>query len=82
MGRLQKNVIAALSLFHLRQKKPLVIMTCGKDDWLYSRNKKFANVLKRQNIPCTFLEINGNHEVSCFREGLYKAMNIVSIIND
>lgn len=78
----RKNVVAALSLFHSRQQKPFVIMTCGTDDWLYSRNKKFADILKRQNIPCVFLIIDGNHDGPCFREGLRKAMELVNSIND
>ena len=50
-------------------------MSCGTEDWLYSRNKKFADELKKQKINHVLVEIPGKeHDSMCFKDGLWEGM--------
>ena len=52
-----------------------VFMSCGTEDWLYSRNKKFADELKKQKINHVLVEIPGKeHDSMCFKEKKKKKM--------
>ena len=74
----QKNAIAALQLFLERNEKPKFVVTCGTEDWLYSRNKKMTKVLAQYGIDFYFYSQDGKtHEEECFKEGLWKAMSII-----
>ena len=68
-----KNPIAALRL--LREGMPMVVLTCGTKEWLYSRNKDLMETLDKLKMRYKFIPIEeGKHELECFREGLWKAM--------
>lgn len=78
-----KNVVPALDLFGERKQMPYVVMTCGTNDWLYTRNKKFEDELIRRNIKHIMIEIlGGNHDTDCFKEGLWEAMKVLCPQNE
>lgn len=74
-----KNAFAAMSLFSENNVDPVFVVTCGTKDWLYSRNLDFVSRLEELNITYDFIPIvDGDHDVACFREGLWKAMESIN----
>ena len=68
----KKNAFAALDL--LEEKKPEILITCGTDDQMFSRNELLVDKLKKHQIryePIWLKE--GKHDSDCFRDGLWRA---------
>lgn len=66
-----KNVESAI--LKLRKNIPFYF-TCGKRDWLYSRNLQFLQLVKKVNIRNKFISIEGEHNNACFKNGLWTIM--------
>ena len=68
----EKNVFAALNLLEGRDAEMLI--TCGTDDRMFSRNKLFVDKLEKHKIRYDRMWIKGGvHDSACFREGLWWA---------
>lgn len=75
----RRNALAALSLFKERGEAPVFVITCGTEDWLYSRNIQFIEELCRQDINYCFFSLeDGSHESDCFAKGLWAAIEYLS----
>ena len=75
---MERNPIASLQLFSKRSEKPCFAITCGTEDWLYSRNLDFIKALEENGINYKFFAKNGGlHESSCFKSGLWQAVEWV-----
>lgn len=76
----EKNAVAALALFLEKNMNPVFAVTCGTKDWLYPRNLTFVKKLEELGITYDFLPIDdGGHDSSCFRKGLWKAMEKIEL---
>ena len=73
----ERNVFAALSLLKEHPDPPRFVVTCGTEDWLYKRNQLFLRQLEEEKSPYRFLPIPGSHTGDCFREGLWKGMEMM-----
>lgn len=70
-----RNALAALEFFSERGENPEFFVTCGTEDFLYSRNIAFAEALNKRGIKHQFYPIeHGEHDADCFRSGLWKAV--------
>ncbi len=68
----EKNVFAALNLLENRDTE--IVITCGTDDRMFSRNELFVNKLEKHKIRYNRIWIKGGaHDDPCFREGLWRA---------
>ena len=70
-----KSAEAALGSLKRKEKRPELYFTCGTEDWLHPRNSALLKKLRENHIEYHYYEIpKGQHESSCFREGLWKCM--------
>ena len=70
-----KSAEAALESLKGKEERPELYFTCGTKDWLYARNLTLLKKLKENHIKYHYYEIpKGQHDSSCFREGLWKFM--------
>ncbi len=75
----RRNAEAALELYSAQKDKVKFIFSCGSEDWLFSRNKKFIECVKREGLCYKFVEIpEGDHDSECFKIGLWKALEILA----
>lgn len=75
MDSIERNALEAVKLFEERSESPFFVITCGTEDWLYSRNMEFVNILDEMKIGYRFFAIKGEgHEANCFKTGLWKSI--------
>lgn len=73
----RRNVKAAIEMYSTQKDRVKFIFACGSRDWLFSRNKKFIKHVECKGLSYEFLEIpEGNHDIECFKTGLWKALEI------
>ena len=71
----ERNALAALKLFHERSENPKFVVTCGTDEWFYSRNIELIGKMEEVGMDYWFYPIeHGRHDADCFKKGLWKAM--------
>ena len=71
----ERNALAALKLFHERSENPKFVVTCGTDEWFYSRNIELIGKMEEVGMDYWFYPVeHGRHDPDCFKKGLWKAM--------
>lgn len=67
----ERNPEAAIRHWNKESTFPPLVLTCGTEDLLYTRNQNIINLLKNKELPFLWKEIpDGLHDWTCFDKGM------------
>ena len=77
---IERNAFQAIRHYTGINQERILLMTCGTDDWLYEKNKRFLKQLTEAKISLSFLLFSiegGKHEADCFQKGLTTCLDAI-----